>query len=190
MQSGRPENDIMTALVGGFVALLVLGTGYVLGFGFHQSQSGNVSVSQKAQAVSALLTREFQKAHSVRIGNGSPSGFQEIPAGTLQRGNALIATFGPEGKEKIIYYQDAVSASLKRDGTCCAEPELLMPTSSKGVMFCLEDLRGNVVRKKQDARLVAFQIHYTGPKQVVQFQADPFKGERMVRGRARPAGVE
>lgn len=154
-----PEIMVATAvfsLVAGGVMYISLA-----GLRMNQLARSKMGASDEARAAVGKMVSEIRGAGVVRIGNGSLTGFTEIPHGSAQSGNAIqiYATKGVTN-QYVRYFWDLADRRLKRTENGAPAVLVVANSISNQMVFTSEDFAGNVLTNNFNNRVIGVSLQF------------------------------
>jgi prepilin-type N-terminal cleavage/methylation domain-containing protein len=157
---GYTLTEIMVASA--LFSLVILGSvgANIFGLRLYGITKAKLGASDEAREAVSRLVNEVRSAKIVRVGNGSMSGFTNIPMGQSQAGNALQIFPTTNTSSFIRYFWDPGDQRFKRTVNGMASSIVVANHISNRIVFRAEDHRGNVLTSSQNNRVVNLKLEF------------------------------
>jgi prepilin-type N-terminal cleavage/methylation domain-containing protein len=136
--------EMMVAM--GIFGFVVIGLVYAHLFGLKQDQlvQSKLGASDQSRRGFSQLALDVRSCKSWRIGNGNLAGFEPIPNGAAQVGNALMVYPMTGTNAFVMYYFDTTRRELHRGQSGVADTRLVAQNLTNTMYFRAENYRGEV----------------------------------------------
>jgi Tfp pilus assembly protein PilW len=133
---------------------------HLFGLRMFEVTRAKLGASDDARAAISRLVEEVRSGKIVRIGNGDPVVFNEVPPNQPQQGNAIQIHATTNINAYVRYYWDAADQQLKRVTDDAAGPVTVAHAISNETVFSSEDFSGTILTNNRNNRVIGLSLDF------------------------------
>lgn len=144
------------------LSLVIIGALYAHLFGLRVFNicATRLSASQSSRSALSRLCEDIRSGRLLYVGNGSSSGFTNIPLNRPRSGNALQVFPSTTTNSYFVYFMDPGAQALKRFDSASGSVQLVSPFITNQVVFTAEDYAGNTLTNDQNNRIIKLDLEF------------------------------
>jgi hypothetical protein len=152
--------EIMTSMA--IFSLVMLGVLYSHLFGLRvfNISATRLSASQSSRAALNRVCEDIRSGKLLYVGNGSSTGFTNVPLNIPRLGNALEIFPSVSTNAFIRYFMDANAKALKRFDSSSGNVQTIAPFITNQIVFSAEDYAGNTLTNDQNNRIIRLDLEF------------------------------
>jgi hypothetical protein len=143
-------------------SLVIIGTLYAHLFGLRVFNicATRLSASQSSRSALSRLCEDIRSGRLLYVGNGSSTGFTNVPLNRPRSGNALQVFPSTTTNTYVIYFMDPAAQALKRFDSSSGSVQVVSPFITNQVVFSAEDYAGNTLTNDQNNRIIKLDLEF------------------------------
>jgi len=157
---GFTITELMTSMT--IFSLVMVGVLYSHLFGLRcfNISATRLSACQSSRFALNRVCEDIRSGKLLYIGNGSSSGFTNIPLNSPRVGNALEIFPAVATNAYIRYFMDDGAQALKRFDSSSGKVLVIAPFITNQIVFRAEDYAGNALTNDQNNRIIRLDLDF------------------------------
>lgn len=133
---------------------------HLLGMRMFNIGATRLSASQSSRTALNRVCEDIRSGKLLYVGNGSSSGFTNIPLNSARVGNALEIFPSVATNTCIRYFMDPGAKALKRFDSSSGAVQVVAPFITNNIVFTAEDYAANVLTNDQNNRVIRLDLDF------------------------------
>jgi prepilin-type N-terminal cleavage/methylation domain-containing protein len=152
--------EVMTSMAIFSMVMVAVIYGHLFGLRLFNISATRLSASQSSRAALNHVCEDVRRGKLLYVGNGSSTGFTNVPMNSPRLGNALEIFPSGATNAFIRYYMDPGAKALKRFDSSSGSVQTIAPFITNQTVFCAEDFAGNALTNDQNNRVIKMELDF------------------------------
>ena len=152
--------EMMTSMAIFSMVMVAVVYGHLFGLRLFNISATRLSASQSSRVALNHLYEDIRSGKLLYVGDGSSTGFTNVPLQSPRSGNALEIFPSGATNSFIRYYMDPTAKALKRFDSSSGHLQTIAPFITNQIVFTAEDYAGNTLTNDQNNRVIRMELDF------------------------------